>query len=72
MKANTNPLAPHRAIIWIAAEVQELLPTGECSGREAYTIRKFPVAIDGVDLPITIRKLNELLGEVKTKCRPTE
>lgn len=64
-----NPKAPHRAVVWIQAEVHELTPHGECGGDPVYKIRQFPVYLDGVDQNITIRKLNELLEEVKTRCK---
>lgn len=64
-----NAEAPHRAILWIQAEVHELLKTGECSGMAKYKIERFPVFLDGADKFIAIRKLNELLAEVKEKCR---
>ena len=65
-----NEQAPHRAVIWIQAEVHELLPTGECSGRSVYNIQQFPLFLDGADRHIAVRKLNELLAEVKEKCKP--
>jgi len=64
-----NDEAPHRAVIWITAEVHELLKTGECSGMPKYKVERFPVYIDGADKFIAIRKLNELLAEVKEQCR---
>ena len=72
MKLTTNPLAPHRAIIWLEAEVQELLPTGECSGRPASKIERFAVMLDGRDQALTVRRLNDLLAEVKAKCKTTD
>lgn len=72
MKAVTNPLAPHRAILWIRAEVHELLPSGECAGRPANEIKQFALSLDGLDLSQATLKLNTLLDEVKSKCRPSQ
>lgn len=69
MKAVTNERAPHRAIIWIRAEVHELLPSGECTGRPASEIKQFALSLDGLDLSQATVRLNTLLEEVKTKCR---
>lgn len=69
MEIPSNPQAPHRAVIFIQAEVHELLSTGECSGRPVVKIKQFPVYLDGPDRWMAERRLNELLAEVKTKCK---
>lgn len=69
MKVVSNERAPHRAVIFISAEVHEVLASGEFSGRAVEKIEQFPVQLDGADRAICIRKLNELLSEVKQKCR---
>lgn len=71
MEIPRNEKAPHRAVIHIQAEVHELLPTGECSGRPTVKIARFPIYLDGADRFIAERKLNELLEEVKTQCKAT-
>jgi hypothetical protein len=60
---------PHRAVIWLQAEVHELLSTGECAGTPITTIKRFPVFLDGQDRFMAERKLNDLLAEIKQKCR---
>jgi hypothetical protein len=64
----SNAEAPHKAIVWLRAEVHEITRTGECTGNPVYKVETFPVAIDGADRHIAIRKLNEFLEEVKAKC----
>ncbi len=59
---------PHKAVLWVCAEVHEVTPQGECSGRQVYKIDRFPLAIDGADKAITIRKLNEVLEALKKSC----
>lgn len=66
-----NANAPHRAVIFIQAEVHELRPNGECTGMPVYTIKQFPVYLDGLDKNIAVRKLNELLEGLKAQCRPS-
>lgn len=62
------PDAPHRAILWIRAEVHEVTKHGECSGSVKYRVEEFPLYVDGLDRNLCVRKLNELLAEVKEKC----
>jgi hypothetical protein len=64
----SNSEAPHKGILWIRAEVHEITKTGECTGNPVYKVETFPVAIDGADRHICIRKLNEILAEFKEKC----
>lgn len=64
-----NELAPHKAVIFIRAEVHEVLKGGECSGDPVMKIGTFPVAISGKDRFEAERKLNELLEELKTRCK---
>lgn len=68
MNIPENPNGPHRAVIWLQAEVHELLSTGECSGRPVEKVDVFPVYIDGENRHTAIRKMNEFLAEVKKKC----
>lgn len=63
-----NDEAPHRAVIWVEAEVHELTPHGECSGMPKFRIERFPLYVDGLDRLIATRKLNELLEHLKTQC----
>ena len=67
-----NEEAPHRAVIWIQAEVYDLLKTGECSGMARHKIERFPIYLDGEDRNMAIRKLNELLAEMKESCRKSQ
>lgn len=64
-----SPDAPHRAVIWVEASVQELTPHGECSGMSVFKVSKFPVYIDGMDRNIAIRKLNEFLEKLKVEAK---
>lgn len=65
----SNDKAPHKAVIFVRAEVHEANAAGECSGRPVYRVKEFPVCIDGADKHICIRKLNEQLEEFIAQCR---
>lgn len=58
----------HKAIIFIDAEIQDCLKTGECSGRVVFKIDRFPLTIDGSDLNDATKRLNETLAELKQTC----
>ena len=60
-----NPNLPHRCIVFISGEVQELLKTGECSGRPAHKVTQFPIYFDGQDKGLAVQKLNEFMSQVK-------
>lgn len=60
-----NERAPHRAVIWLQAEVHELTPVGECAGDPVLKVKQFPVYIDGLDRNLCIRKMNEFLEQCK-------
>jgi hypothetical protein len=62
-----NNDCPHKAIIYVSAEVHEVTKLGEFSGMSKYTVEKFPVVIQGNDLNITIRKVNEFLERIKNE-----
>ncbi len=68
MKVSSNETARHRAVIFISAEVHEVLPNGEFSGRPVEKIQQFPLQLEGADRAICVRQLNELLAEIKKKC----
>ncbi len=59
----------HTAIIFIKAEVQDQLDTGECSGRVKYEIKQFPLKIEGMDFNDAVKRLNETLAGLKETCR---
>jgi hypothetical protein len=63
-----NPTAPHKALITILIEVHEVLPSGECRGMQVHKDRK-QLILTGQDRYITIRRLNELLQEIQSKCQ---
>jgi len=63
----SNPDAPHRAVIWLYAEVHEMLKTGECSGSPVHKVRQFPIVIDGSNREEAIQKLEQLLKELKAR-----
>lgn len=63
-----NSDAPHRAIIWLKAEIHEVMKTGECTGMPVQKVAEFPIYFDGMDKFTTIRKLNELFEELKARC----
>lgn len=69
MEVQRNPEAPHRSVIWVRASTHELLKTGECSGMSSYEIGLFPLYVDGMNLDEAVRKLNDLLAEVKESCK---
>lgn len=60
---------PHRAVIWVEAEIHELRNQNECSGSPVFEIKKFPVYVDGTDKNAAIRRLNEVLEEFKNRCK---
>lgn len=64
-----NSSVPHQAIMWLHAEVHELLPTGECSGVSVHTIPQAPLVFNAENKDETIRKLEAIIMEVKTLCR---
>ncbi len=63
-----NPDVPHAALVLVSAEVHELRPTGELSGRPVYEIAEFPLRVDGLNRADCIKRLNETLEELKRKC----
>lgn len=71
-KATTNvpndESAPHRAVLWLQAEVYQMLKTGECSGHSVHSVQRFPIYIDGPDRYVAINQLLEAVEEVKSKC----
>ena len=69
MEIIEHPDAPHQAVIYIQAEVHEVLPTGELSGRPVVKINRFPITFHASDKNLAERKLNEFLEEIKTKCQ---
>jgi hypothetical protein len=63
-----NEHAPHKAVIWIKADVYEVTKTGECTGIPMYSVDTFPVYVDGIDRRSAIMRLNEKLEEIKKLC----
>ncbi len=49
---------PHRVIVRVAAEIQEILPTGENQGAAKHAARQ-SFHFDGETLDDAVRKLNE-------------
>ncbi len=64
----SNDDAPHKAIIWITAEVHELLPTGECSGLPTYKVVQFPLSINGDNKAVAVRRLEDFLKKANELC----
>ena len=64
-----NEHAPHKAVIWISADVYDTLKTGENSGISRFEIKRFPIEISGNDRHETIKKLNEAIEEFKAQCQ---
>ncbi len=60
-----NKAAPHTGLIFLAAEIHEKLPSGECSGNPVYKTSA-TLAVDGCDYEMCLRKLNEFIAEMKT------
>lgn len=56
-----NPEAPHRAVIWLHADVYELLNTGECSGKTVHNLKRQPFFVDGKNKEQAVEKLNKLI-----------
>lgn len=64
----SNPTAKHRSVVWLRGETHEMISENECSGRPVYKVDLFPIYFDGDDKNIAVRKLNELLAELKQRC----
>lgn len=58
-----NELAPHRAVINIKAEVYELLPNGQCTGRPDKKDSVL-VMLTGKDAEEANLKLNQLMEKI--------
>jgi hypothetical protein len=71
MEVTTNEHAMHTAIIWVEVEIQENLPTGECSGNTFQKIERFPMMIRGVNRNDCVKKTNEFIAEMKDQCKKT-
>lgn len=69
LEIKNNESAPHRAVLFIRAEVHEVTPRGDCSGRPVVRIQEFPLAVEGKDRHICERRLNEILEEFKKRCQ---
>lgn len=69
MKVPHNDNQPHAAVITIEANVYDKRPTGELSGNVVTKIKKFHLKVEGADRVICEKRLNEILAELKTKCR---
>lgn len=69
MKIPHNDNRPHAAVITIEANVYDKRPTGELSGNVVTRIKKFYLTLDGSDRFICERRLNEVLADLKSRCR---
>ena len=54
----------HKVVIWLKAEVSEVLSDGNISGVPVHNTSKL-IAIEGEDRFIAIRKLNELVEKIQ-------
>jgi hypothetical protein len=62
--------SPHKAIIWVMAEVHDVNEFGECTGRVVHQIQQHVVAtIDAPTRDETVKRLNESLSGLKTACQ---
>ncbi len=62
----TNNEAPHRAVIWVRAEIRELLKTGECSGVAVHKNQWAPIlTLDGENKESAIMLLEQFLEKLK-------
>lgn len=64
-----DPNRPHRAVLFVSAEVHPLLDSGECAGDPAHKVPPFALYADGPDLASATNKLNKLLDGLKEACR---
>lgn len=62
-------LRPHRAVIWIHAEVHPLDEHGQCAATSIHKIQPLTLAFDGEDRSIAIRRLEDLLEELKGRFK---
>lgn len=59
---------PHKAVLFLRAEIHPLLPSGECSGTPCVEVETFILAISGGSRNEAERKLNEALEALKKTC----
>ncbi len=64
-----SDVAPHRAVVWVEAEVHEVTQYGEMSGSPKDRIARFPLEVTAPDRPACVRRLNELLARLKDLCK---
>lgn len=64
MNSDTIPLRPHRVVLFVKAEVHPLNEHGECAGTEVHKADEI-IAFDGEDRAIAIRRLEDLIEELK-------
>lgn len=69
MNIKSNPHAMHKVILWVEADVHELLETGECSGNVGMRISRFPIEIKARNLADATKKINETIEELKQRCK---
>lgn len=68
--SETAPGVPHKAIIWVMAEVHDVNEFGECTGRIAHEIKQHVIAtIDAPTRDEAIKRLNESLSGLKITCQ---
>jgi hypothetical protein len=65
----SDPSKPHRACVWIYAEIHPVNSRGEFAGEPVRTHQRFPVQLDGTDLPLVERRLAELFALIREKCQ---
>ena len=66
---NDSSFAPHVAVLFIRAEVQSKLPSGELSGNSVHKIdQPIILKLEGHDRDSCIIRLNEFIEELKKKC----
>lgn len=71
--AVANPTAPHKIVLYLRAEVREVMPTGELHGNlthshPAVQNGRFEIfAHDAQDRDVAIRVLNEFIDTLRSK-----
>lgn len=63
-----NKDAPHRVVIFVQAQIHEVLPTGECDGAHTERIPPFPLSMTGENHEAAEALLGQFILEVKKLC----
>jgi hypothetical protein len=63
MSVPSNPEAPHVGVVWVSAEVRQ-----EGADTPIHQVKPFPIAVRGTSKTDAIKRLDELIDELKGRC----